>query len=149
MHISLPRPASFLMQHPIRLSSNRKNPLPLPRSVLRGVLPAWQGTPMTAVHAPSPIATPTSSSALAARVVVPGTACKSRTLSLDSQASVLTENRGSEKGYGYMPPKGPQTMVETILLWSVRFKQEDYNFSRLTPTVCSSSFQPLCEAHDE
>ena len=24
-----------------------------------------------------------------------------------------------EKGYGYMPPKGPQTMVETILLWSV------------------------------
>ena len=25
-----------------------------------------------------------------------------------------------EKGYGYMTPKGPQTMVETILLWSVR-----------------------------
>ena len=28
--------------------------------------------------------------------------------------------KGGEKGYGYMPPKGPQTMVETILLWSVR-----------------------------
>ena len=26
----------------------------------------------------------------------------------------------AEKGYGYMPPKGPQTMVETILLWSGR-----------------------------
>ena len=27
--------------------------------------------------------------------------------------------KGGEKGYEYMPPKGPQTMVETILLWSV------------------------------
>ena len=27
---------------------------------------------------------------------------------------------GREKGYGYMPPKAPQTMVETILLWPVR-----------------------------
>ena len=30
-----------------------------------------------------------------------------------------TRCKGGEKGYGYMPPKGPQTMVETILLWSV------------------------------
>ena len=41
-----------------------------------------------------------------------------------------------EKGYGYMPPKGPQTLAETILLWSVNLSKE------LLPCklVCASRF---------
>ena len=61
--------------------------------------------------------------------VVNDSSCQSRVQGLnpghgrearDSPVPIFKRERGSEKGYGYMPPKGPQTMVETILLWSVR-----------------------------
>ena len=37
----------------------------------------------------------------------------------------VCKEQSHEKGYGYMPPKGPQTKVETILLWSVRLSLPD------------------------
>ena len=38
----------------------------------------------------------------------------------DNESENLKKLPKSEQGYGYMPPKGPQAMVETILFWSVR-----------------------------
>ena len=56
-----------------------------------------------------------------------GAACRMRGRWPSRCKSLLTGCiERSEKGYryGYMPPKGPQTLVETILLWSVKRRIE-------------------------